>query len=88
MHDEPDPEVGDWTLLMDEKSGEVIGAVLRTRRGVKPVYVSVGHKVSLARAIEIVLTCLDRTRIPKPTREADRWVGAGVRTQLYGSSGP
>lgn len=76
VHDEPGPKVGDWSNLVDKKTGEVIGAVLRTRERVKPIYVSVGHMVSLERAIEIVLSCLDRTRIPKPTREADKYVNS------------
>lgn len=76
VHDEPGPEMGDWSRLVDKKTGEVIGAVLRTRERVKPIYVSVGHMVSLERAIEIVLGCLDRTRIPKPTREADKYVNS------------
>lgn len=76
VHDEPGPNVGDWAGLVDEKTGDTIGAVVRTRANVKPIYVSIGHKISLPRAIEIVLMCLDRTRIPKPTRDADRWVGA------------
>jgi len=70
---EPGPEVGEWSALRD--GGEVVGAVVRTRRGVKPVYVSVGHRVSLPTAIRLVLGCLDGTRIPKPTREADRFAG-------------
>jgi deoxyribonuclease V len=53
----------------------VIGAVLRTRKNVKPIYVSPGHLIDLPTSIEIVLSCLDRTRIPKPTREADHFVG-------------
>lgn len=73
-HGEPGPRIGNWAELRDEKSGELIGAVLRTREQVKPIYVSVGHLITLIRAIEIVLGCLDRTRIPKPTREADRYV--------------
>lgn len=52
----------------------VIGAVLRTRKGVKPIFVSIGHRIDLESSIEIVLSCLDGTRIPKPTREADRAV--------------
>ena len=56
-------------------SSKVIGAVLRTRRKVKPIYVSVGHRIDLKSAIDVVLNCLDRTRIPKPTREADHLVG-------------
>jgi deoxyribonuclease V len=53
---------------------ERIGTVLRTRDGVKPVFVSRGHRVSLAASVRFVLQCCDGYRIPKPQREADRWV--------------
>lgn len=58
---------------------EVIGALVRTRAGAKPVVVSIGHCVDLDTAIEIVLRCCDGTRIPKPLREADRLVRAQAR---------
>lgn len=64
--DKPSEEA--WTPLMD--GGEIIGAVVVTRRGKKPVYVSVGHKVSLRRAIKIVNQCTRGHRIPEPTRRA------------------
>jgi deoxyribonuclease V len=51
---------------------EIIGAVLRTRTGVKPLYVSIGHRVSLATAIEWVLRCAPRYRLPETTRRAHR----------------
>jgi len=50
--------------------GEVIGAVVTTRRGCKPVYVSVGHMVSLEMAIKIVKRCTCNSRIPEPILEA------------------
>jgi deoxyribonuclease V len=59
---------GAWRPLMDE--GEVIGAVLRTRSGVKPVYVSVGHRMGLITAIGYVLRCTTRYRLPETTRHA------------------
>ncbi|MGH9451030.1 MAG: deoxyribonuclease V [Terriglobia bacterium] len=55
--------------------GRRVGTVLRTRDGVRPIYVTVGHQVSLASAVRLVEQCLDGTRIPKPTREADHFVG-------------
>lgn len=61
---------GAWRPLIDK--GEVIGAVLRTRSGVAPVYVSVGHRVSLATAIEYVLACAPSFRLPETTRAAHR----------------
>ncbi len=57
-----------WTSLMDEK--EAIGAVVVTKPSRKPVYVSVGHKVSLERAVEVVTQCTRGYRIPEPTRRA------------------
>ena len=71
-HEEPGREAGEWRPLGHE--GEQIGAVVRTREGVKPIYVSPGHRVSLERAIELVLAVCDGYRIPRPTREADWWV--------------
>lgn len=63
-------EKGAWTALRDGE--EIIGAVLRTRADVKPMYVSVGHKVSLATAIELVMGCTTRYRLPETTRHAHR----------------
>jgi deoxyinosine 3'endonuclease (endonuclease V) len=48
---------------------------LRTRDGVRPIYVSAGHRVSLDSAVGLVKRCMDGFRIPKPTREADHYVG-------------
>jgi deoxyribonuclease V len=55
---------------------EIIGVVLRTRVGVKPVYVSVGHRVSLATAIDYVMRCTTRYRLPETTRHAHRLASA------------
>lgn len=72
--DEPPREAGAWTPLVHE--GETIGAALRTRDGVKPIFVSIGHRVSLATAARLLLQCCDGRRIPKPTRAADQLVRA------------
>ncbi|HVO57487.1 MAG TPA: endonuclease V [Dongiaceae bacterium] len=64
------------------EGGEVIGAAVRTRDGVAPVYVSSGHQVSLESAIRLTLEVTDGTRIPKPTREADRAVREAKRKLL------
>ena len=77
-HREPGRRTGSWTPLVDE--GEVIGAVLRTRAATKPIYVSAGHRVSLPRAIQLVLAVSDGYRIPRPTREADHFVEAVKRS--------
>lgn len=61
---------GSWVPLMD--GDEQIGAVVRTRTGVRPVYVSIGHKISLETAINYVLRCTTRYRLPETTRIADR----------------
>lgn len=71
-HQEPGCVAGSWAALQD--AGETIGAVLRTRTGVKPIYVSQGHRVSLASAIELAMAAGDGFRVPKPTREADHFV--------------
>ena len=66
---------GSWVPLTEQ--GETIGAVLRTRDDIKPVYVSVGHRVSLPTAIDYVLKCTVRYRLPQTTRIADR-LAAGL----------
>ncbi len=60
-------------------SGEVIGAVLRTRAHVKPVFVSIGHRVGLKEAIRLTLACGKGYRIPEPTRQADLLVEKAKR---------
>lgn len=69
-HAEPGPRRGDWAVLLDRD--EVVGAALRTRPGVRPVYVSIGHRVGLETAIALVLRCTGRYRLPETTRTADR----------------
>lgn len=61
---------GDWVPLMAGQ--EVIGAVLRSRGNVKPVFVSPGHRLSLDTSLEWVMRCLGPTKLPEPTRLADR----------------
>lgn len=56
--------------------GETIGAVLRTRTGVKPLYISSGHRVSLPTAIDYVLRCTPKYRLPETTRIADKLASA------------
>lgn len=51
---------------------EVIGMVLRTRRGVRPLYISVGHRIALDTAVEYVLRCTTRYRLPETTRAAHK----------------
>lgn len=64
-------------------NGEVVGAVVRTRTGVKPVYVSVGHRATLADAVRWTLRCTRGVRLPEPTRRAHQMV-----TELKRAGGP
>jgi deoxyribonuclease V len=61
---------GSWRQLID--NDEVIGAVLRTRTGVQPVYVSSGHRISMHTAIKYVLACCTKYRLPETTRAAHK----------------
>jgi len=72
-HREPGPRRGSAARLMD--GDEQIGLVLRTRDGVRPLYVSTGHRVSLPTAKKLVLACAPRYRLPETTRWADRIAG-------------
>jgi deoxyribonuclease V len=67
-YEEPDPKKGESTDLVDR--GEVVGKVVRTRDGVSPVFVSVGDKIDLESAVELVLACCTRYRLPETTRQA------------------
>jgi deoxyribonuclease V len=66
----PGPAKGDWSRLRD--SGETIGAVLRSRAGVQPIFVSIGHRVSLQTAVRLTLACTTRYKLPETTRAAHR----------------
>jgi deoxyribonuclease V len=78
-HSEPADEVGSWVPLYDQ--GEVIGAVLRSRAGVAPLFVSVGHKIDLQTAVAVVLHCCAGYRLPETTRYAHR-VAGGERLDI------
>jgi deoxyribonuclease V len=67
-------ERGQRQPLMDRD--ELIGMVLRTRTGVKPVFVSIGHRVSLEKAVDIVLRCTPKYRLPEPIRQAHHLASA------------
>jgi deoxyribonuclease V len=92
---EPNAKAGAWSQLkapaestdgkprsLSAGAQEVIGAVLRTRTRVGPIYVSQGHRISLARAVEFTLAVCDGYRIPLPTRTADHFVEAVKRGEL------
>jgi len=85
--EEPGVEKGSYSFLKDKKrkihkealelqvtENEIIGAVVRTRSNVKPVFVSVGNKCLLDDAIKIILACAARYRLPEPTRLAHQTV--------------
>ena len=61
-------EAGSHAELLD--NGELVGAALRTKAGVKPIYVSIGHRISLASALQWVIRCCRGYRLPEPTRLA------------------
>jgi deoxyribonuclease V len=67
-HDEPEHKRGSAVPLY--QGSHVIGAVVRTRTAVKPVYVSIGHRITLPQAVEMVLRCAPRYRLPEPLRVA------------------
>lgn len=69
-YEEPENMRGAWEPLIDK--GETIGAVLRTRVDTRPVYVSVGHRIGLASAVDYVMRCTGRYRLPETTRHAHR----------------
>src|SRR5205823_2372602 len=71
-YEEPAVEKGSSAPLIFR--GEQVGVTLRTRRAVRPVFVTQGHRVTLPTAVKLVEQCLDGFRIPKPTREADHYV--------------
>ncbi len=72
----PGPNRGDSADLRDEKDPErIIGGVLRTRSGVKPVFVSPGHRIDVEHAIKFTSACCTRYRLPETTRWAHRVAG-------------
>jgi deoxyribonuclease V len=79
-YEEPHTEKGSYSYLKD--GDETIGAVVRTRSKVKPVFVSIGHRVNLQDSINIVLQCCSRYRLPETTRRADKL----ARSRGFGKS--
>ena len=69
-HEEPPAERGGRVPLTDK--GQTIGIVLRSRVRSRPLYVSIGHRIALDPAVELVLATLTRYRLPEPTRVADK----------------
>jgi deoxyribonuclease V len=72
QYDQPEQQRGASAPLIDNH--EVIGSVLRTQSNIKPVYVSVGHRVSLETACDWILKLTPKYRLPETTRQADQLV--------------
>ena len=78
-HEIPGVEPGSYAEVVDR--GEIIGAALRTKHGVRPIYVSIGHKVDLQTAIHWVLECCRGYRLPEPTRFAHLAAGGNLKSE-------
>ncbi|RZU38482.1 endonuclease V [Fluviicoccus keumensis] len=83
-HCEPDNARGSTVPLLD--NGEVIGSVLRTQDGIRPVYVSTGHRISLATACQWVLKLCIKYRLPETTRKTDHEVRKQMKIRCSGDS--
>jgi deoxyribonuclease V len=77
QHEVPGDEPGSYAEIRDK--GEIIGAALRTKPAVKPVYISIGHKLNLESAIYWVLKCCRGYRLPEPTRLAHLAAGGNLK---------
>lgn len=75
-HEAVPAEKGHWQPL--QHRGETIGVVLRSRTNVKPLYISIGHRISLPTAIDYVLRCTPKYRLPETTRWADKLASGKV----------
>ncbi len=80
-HSEVGEDVGDYVDLFF--NGRSVGAVVRTKKRVKPIYVSQGHRVGLEQSIRIALSCCRGYRIPEPVRQAHLLVNRMRRLSLY-----
>lgn len=69
-YEEPGTEPGSWTPLIDQKTGETIGAALRTKRNVTPLFISPGHRITLEDSRALVMGAVRKHRLPEPTRQA------------------
>ena len=75
-HEAPGVEPGSSAEIVDK--GETVGVALRTKLGIKPIYVSIGHRVDLQTAIYWVMKCCRGYRIPEPTRLAHLAAGGNL----------
>jgi deoxyribonuclease V len=76
---EPGSKKGNWSLLRYD--GKIVGAVLRTKDNVRPLFVSPGNKIDLRGSIEIALGCIRKYRIPEPLRRAD-FISKKIKREL------
>ncbi|MGK4581034.1 endonuclease V [Kitasatospora sp. HPMI-4] len=83
-YEQPGPDRGAWTPLHDAADGEEVGRALRIRRGVKPVFVSVGHRIALAEAADLTLELAPAYRLPETTRKADSLCRRALATAVEG----
>jgi len=74
IYDEPLLEPGSISYMHDKNTNEIIGAAIRTKRNVKPIFVSPGHRITLEESIEIVKKCMGKYRVPETTRFAHNTV--------------
>jgi len=81
-HEVPGVTRGNCTELLDGR--DVIGAVLRTKTSVKPVYISIGHRIDLKTSIDWVLACDRGYRLPEPTRLAHLAAGGNLKVPING----
>jgi deoxyribonuclease V len=66
---EPDLAAGSYNPLIWQ--GKMVGLVLRTQKGIKPLYLSPGYRITLPECLEITLACVTKYRLPQPVRQAD-----------------
>jgi deoxyribonuclease V len=85
-YDEPAQTAGAQSPLHLDR--RVVGAIVRTRANVRPLFVSPGHRITMEEAVTWVLACCDGYRIPKPTRDADRYVAALKKGREQPALGP
>ncbi len=86
-HDEPPPGLpGAYTFLRN--GDEMVGAALRTRPFVQPLYVSPGHKMGVLTAVDLVMACVKDNRVPEPLRAADRLTRAPASPRAAKKSAP
>jgi deoxyribonuclease V len=86
-YEEPGEERGSWSPMIDPKNGETVGAALRTKTRTHPIYVSPGHLIDLASAVELTLACDGGYRQPEPTRRAHHLVNALRRGERAADQG-